>query len=158
PAQMMAEAIRMLNRSPRKAAIHAARAIQILILTRAPVRLGNLMSIRIGTNLIRPGGDRATYVLTFPHYDVKNRVDLTFPFSLATSALIDRFIHMFRPHLGPSHREDWLFPGERGHRSAPQASADIAKVMHERIGLRVTAHQYRHAAAAFILRHNPGNF
>ena len=41
---------------------------------------------------------------------------------------------------------------------APQASADIAKVMLERIGLRVTAHQFRHAAAAFILRHNPGNF
>ena len=118
PAEMMDEATRMLNRSPRKAAIHAARAIQILILTRAPVRLGNLMAIRIGTNLIRPGGDDAPFVLTFPGYDVKNRVTLDFPFSPETSALIDRFIQMFRHHLGPRHREDWLFPGEKDHRAS----------------------------------------
>ena len=71
----MDEAVRMLDRSPRKAAIHAARAVQILVLSRAPIRLGNLMSIRIGTNLIRPGGDRAPFLLTFPGSQRKEQSD-----------------------------------------------------------------------------------
>lgn len=56
PALLMREAEAMLNRSPRKAVALATTAIQILLLTRAPVRVGNLLSIRMGYNLIRPEG------------------------------------------------------------------------------------------------------
>lgn len=158
PSVMMAEAKRLLNRSVSKAASRAALAIQILLLTRAPVRAGNLLSIRIGQNLIRPGGVSAAYVLVFPDYDVKNRVDLDFPLSLPTSRLIDEYIQLFRPHLGQGHRSEWLFPAEKKARSSTHASASIAERMLKETGIRITAHQFRHAAAAFILRAHPANY
>jgi hypothetical protein len=122
PPLLMREAEAMLNRSPRKAAALATIAIQILLLTRAPVRVGNLMAIRLGVNLTRPGGDHEPFHLSFPHYDTKNRVDLEFPLSATTSALIQRFIDIFRPHLENSARGDWLFPGEGGNRSPARPS------------------------------------
>ncbi|QIG47576.1 site-specific integrase [Nordella sp. HKS 07] len=158
PAVMMMEAKRLLNKSPSKAASRAALGVQILLLTRAPVRVSNLLSIRIGHNLIKPGGMKAPYVLLFPEYDVKNRIDLDFPLSLPTSKLIDEFIQLFRPHLGISHRSDWLFPGEQKARNATHASVSIAERMLKETGIRITAHQFRHAAAAVILRANPGNY
>ena len=158
PGLMMKEAEQLLKRSPSKAASRAALAIQILILTRAPVRVGNLMSIRLGHNLTRPGGNKEPYVLVFPGYDIKNRVDLTFPFTAETSALIDRYINVFRPHLGNGHKSDWLFPGDQKARSPRHASVAIAARMEREIGMRVTAHQFRHAAAALILREHPGHY
>jgi integrase len=158
PERFMAEAERLLNRSPRKAAALAAVAVQILIPTRAPVRVGNLMAIRLGYNLLRPGGEGAPFHLTFPNYDVKNRVDLEFPLSHATSALIQRYIDLFRPHLQGHEKTDWLFPGEGGNRSSSHASVTIAETVEREVGLRVTAHQFRHAAAATILKQRPGEF
>lgn len=158
PALLIREAEAMLNRSPRKAAALATTAIQILILTRAPVRVGNLLSIRLGYNFLRPGGDDAPFHLTFPHYDVKNRVDLEFPLSPETSRLIERYIDLFRPHLENARGTDWLFPGEGGSRSPAHASAAIAERVEREVGLRVTAHQFRHAAAATILKRRPGEY
>jgi hypothetical protein len=59
-----------------KAAVTAQLATAIAILTFAPVRICNLVSIELGQNLIKPGGLQTPYWLVFPHYDVKNRVDL----------------------------------------------------------------------------------
>jgi integrase len=158
PVRLLRDAELKLNRSPTKAASLAATAIQLLILTRAPVRIGNLMAARIGENLVEPGGPDAPLHLTYPHYDVKNRVDLEFPFSAEVSALIRRYIELFRPHLGAAHTSDWLFPGDDGKRTNKHASDSIAACLERHIGLRVTAHQFRHAAAAFILRRRPGEF
>lgn len=158
PQLLLREAEAMLNRSPRKAAALATIAIQILLLTRAPVRVGNLMAIRLGVNLTRPGGSHEPFHLSFPHYDTKNRVDLEFPLSAATSAPIQRFIDLFRPHLENAAMSDWLFPGEGGSRSPSHASKTIADTVEREAGLRVSAHQFRHAAAAIILKHRPGNY
>lgn len=159
PQSLMAEAQRMLNWSPQKAASLAAVALQVQILTRAPVRVGNLLSIRIGHNLTRAGSNGSSYRLCFPNYDVKNRVDLDFPLDKKTTEIIDQFIDVFRPHLGDGHRGDWLFPGENGkHRSSAHASVSIAKRVEREVGLRVTAHQFRHGAAAMVLKAQPGNY
>jgi hypothetical protein len=111
PELLMKEADQFLRRSTPKAASRATQAIQILLLTRAPVRVGNLLFISLKDNLTRPGGNKSPYVLVLPHFDVKNRVDLTFPFTDDVSALIDRYIKVFRRHL-PGHSSDWLFLGE----------------------------------------------
>jgi integrase len=157
PHLLMQEAEQLVKRSPSKAASRAALAIQILLLTRAPVRVGNLMSIRLGHNLTRPGGPKSPYVLVFPGYDVKNRVDLTFPFTRESSALIDRYLKVFRHHLA-DHPSDWLFPGEGKARSPRHASVAMAERIKRETGMRITAHQFRHAAAALILKVHPGNY
>lgn len=158
PQQMMSEAKRMLNRGPKKAVAMATTAIQIQILTRAPIRIGNLLAIRFGVNLTRDM-NRGSYRLHFPDYDTKNRVDLDFTLTGQTAVLIEEFINVYRPFLGEGHKSDWLFPGENDKQRSPShASAAIAVSVNREVGLRLTAHQFRHAAVAVIMKSRPGDY
>ena len=78
PNVLMQQARSAKDHAPIKAAVTAQTAVAIAILTFAPVRVSNLISIQLDNNLIRPGGLNTAYWLVFPHYDVKNRVDLQF--------------------------------------------------------------------------------
>ena len=78
PNVLMQQARLDKDHAPIKAAVTAQLAVAIAILTFAPVRICNLVSIELGQNLIKPGGLQTPYWLVFPHYDVKNRVDLNF--------------------------------------------------------------------------------
>ena len=142
-----------------KAAVTAQLATAIAILTFAPVRICNLVSIELDQNLIKPGGLNTPYWLVFPHYDVKNRVDLNFKFDQPLTDLIDEYVHEFRPALLRGTNASWLFPGEDGQ---PKNKLLFGKQITERIqkatGLRITPHQFRHAAAAFYLKHHPGAY
>jgi len=104
PADLMREARANLPDAPIKAALAAQIAVGISILSFAPIRLGNLVAIKIEENLIKPGGPNSAFWLVFPHYDVKNRVGLELTFDETVTKLIDEYIHHFRPHLlrGPS--------------------------------------------------------
>src|SRR5262249_32912330 len=78
PKALMRRARSLKEQASQKAAIAAQLAVAIAILTVAPVRASNLAAIRLNENLIKPGGPQTPYWLVFPHYDVKNRVDLSF--------------------------------------------------------------------------------
>jgi hypothetical protein len=75
--------------APVKAAVTAQLAVAIAILCFAPIRLTNLVSIELDKNLVKPGGPHSPFWLVFPHYDVKNRVNLEFTFDEALTGLID---------------------------------------------------------------------
>jgi integrase len=159
PNALMQEARRVKDHAPIKAAVSAQVAVAIAILTLAPIRLRNLMCIELGQNLNKPGGPNSPYWLVFPHYDVKNRIDLNFQFDDALTDLIDEYIHDFRPTLLRGANAPWLFPGEGGQ---PKMKVFFSKQITERIlkatGLRITVHQFRHAAAAIYLKHRPGDY
>lgn len=112
PFEMMASA--RAGHSPVRAAVAAQLAVAIAILSVAPVRLQNLTNIKLGFNLIKPGGPQSNFWLTFPDYDVKNRVKLEYPLPDSLSRLIDEYVFNFRPALPRGSNEDWLFPGQRG--------------------------------------------
>jgi hypothetical protein len=114
PNVLMQQARLAKDHAPIKAAVSAQLAVAVAILTFAPVRLSNLVSIELGQNLIKPGGLNTPYWLVFPHYDVKNRVDLNFKFDQPLTDLIDEYIHEFRPALLRGTNASWLFPGEGG--------------------------------------------
>ena len=114
PNVLMQQARSAKDHAPIKAAVTAQLAVAIAILTFAPIRLSNLVGIELGKNLIKPGGLNTPYWLVFPHYDVKNRVDLNFQFDQALTDLIDEYIHEFRPALLRGANASWLFPGEGG--------------------------------------------
>jgi pimeloyl-ACP methyl ester carboxylesterase len=61
PHVLMEQARSAKDHAPIKAAISARLAVAIAILTFAPVRLGNLVSIKLGENLIKPGGPDTPY-------------------------------------------------------------------------------------------------
>jgi hypothetical protein len=158
PNALMRQARADQAHAPVKAALTAQLAVAIAILSVAPVRLTNLTSIELEKNLIKPGGPTSPFWLTFPHYDVKNRVDLNFTFSEALTRLIDEYIHEFRPTLVRGSNAAWLFPGVAGDpKTANMFSTQITKRILKATGVRMTVHQFRHASAAIYLKHRPGD-
>jgi len=159
PWRLMQQANAIRDRAPVKAAGLAQLAVAIGILTVFPIRLGNLGTIRISENLIRPGGPGTPYWLVFSGHDVKNRVRLETVFDAELTELIDDYIHNHLHVLLRGYNESWLFPGmQGGHKGLATLSSQITKCIHRATGLRVTVHQFRHAAAALILRAKPGNY
>lgn len=159
PSLLMEQARSNKDHAPIKAAVAAQLATAIAILSFAPVRLGNLIKIELGQNLIKPAGLHSPYWLEFPNYDVKNRVDLNFKFDQPLTDLIDEYIHEFRPTLLRGANVGWLFPGEAGQPKHKMLfSKQITVRVQKATGLRVTVHQFRHAAAAIYLKHRPGDY
>jgi integrase len=159
PNILMHQARYAKDHAPLKAALTAQLAVAVAILTFAPIRLSNLVAIELGQNLIKPGGLNSPYWLVFANYDVKNRVDLNFKFDEALTELIDEYVHEFRPVLLRRSNATWLFPGEAGEpKTAIMFSTQITERIEKATGVRITVHQFRHAAAAFYLQHHPGDY
>ena len=111
PNVLMQQARSANHHAPIKAAVTAQLAVAIAILTFAPIRVSNLVGIELGKNLIKPGGLNTPYWLVFPHYDVKNRVDLNFQFDQPLTDLIDEYVHEFRPALLARSEHPLAVPG-----------------------------------------------
>lgn len=159
PLEMIAGAKAVRLNKPVRAAVEAQLAVAIRLLSIAPVRLQNLAAIKIGYNLVRPGGPGSPYRLVFQDYDVKNRVPLEFALDRDTTALIDAYIHDFRPNLMRGRNHDALFPGDgQDTKDKKTLSDQIKRCLWKKLGLKITPHQFRHAAAAIILAHDPGNY
>jgi len=159
PNVLMQQARWAKDHAPIKAAVAAQLAVAIAIETFAPIRLGNLVSTELDQNLIKPGGLNTPFWLVFPNHDVKNCVNLNFKFDQPLTDLIDEYIHEFRPALLRGTNSSWLFPGESGQpKHRLQFSKQITLRIQKAIGLRITVHQFRHAAAAIYLKHHPGDY
>jgi Phage integrase family len=159
PEDLMSTARSQRSSAPQRAAITAQLAVAIAILTVAPVRLANLVAIKLGINLIKPSGPDSNYWLTFPDYDVKNRVRLEYPLEQHLTRMIDEYVHDFRPIVLRGRNDDWLFPGQRGGaKSDTLFSGQIKQRIYQTTGLRITVHQFRHAAGALILQSRPGEY
>jgi integrase len=158
PLDMMAAARSQQSQSPVKAGVTAQLAVAIAILSAAPVRLANLAAIKLGFNLIKPDGPRSEYWLIFPDFDVKNRVRLEFPLEPYLTRLIDEYIGDFRPALLRGRNVEWLFPGQGQQAKGRTLSKQITPRIFKATGLRITVHQFRHAAGALILQRRPGEY
>ena len=159
PKALMRQARLAKDHAPIKAAVMAQLAVAIAIETFAPIRLRNLISIELGKNLIKPGGLNTPYWLVFPNYDVKNRVDLNFKFDEPLTDLIAEYVDQYRPTLLRGANSSWLFPGEDGQpKNGLLFSKQITERIQKAVGLRITVHQFRHAAAAIYLKHHPGDY
>jgi integrase len=158
PAALMAEA-RRDQQAPVRAAVTAQLAVAIAILSVAPVRIKNLTAIRLGKNLSKTDGSNSDYLLHFPEYDVKNRIRLLYPLEPYLTQLIDEYLHDFWPSLLRGRDEDCLFPGLRqGPKGKVAFSGQISERIWKYAGVRMTAHQFRHAAGALILKRRPGDY
>ena len=159
PFKLIEEARRASDTSPTKAAIKAQLAVAIGILTYAPIRLQNLISIRLDENLFRTNGPETAYWLRFPDHDVKNRVALEFLLQEPLAALIAEYVHDHLPVLARGSNAPWLFPGEDGrHKRSALLGVQITAAVKKHCGLRLTPHQFRHAAGTLILNKQPGNY
>jgi integrase len=159
PQQLMRQARLQRRHAPVRAAVLAQIAVAVAILSVAPIRLGNLAAIRLGENLSKPGGPQSEYWLKFPKYDVKNNQALQFRLVDFVTAIVNEYVHDFRPVLLRGSNADWLFPGESGgHKEKISFSTQIVERIEKSTGTRITVHQFRHAAGALILKNRPGEY
>lgn len=136
-----------------------ATALWIKIVQRAPLRIGNLLSTSLTTNLLRShAGKDATVALFFPPEQVKNAKTLEIPLSASTAKLLDLFLTTYRPALIDTPC-DWLFPASNGGpKRASVMSADVQKLMREHLGFAINPHAFRHLAAKLYLTAHPGRY
>jgi len=133
-------------------------ALAIAILLAAPVRVGNLVGLRLDRHLLRQGQGATQLVrLVVPASEVKNRQELEYPLPPWVVALLELYLVRARPLLQP-HPGPWLFPGRRPDRpkTTYRLGQQIAQATEAELGLRLTPHQFRHACGLLYLMANPG--
>jgi integrase len=135
--------------------LQVATAIEIL--TVAPIRRKNLVEMRTDRNLVCVGsGKRRRLHLYFAPQEVKNETEMERELPPATAAMLDRYLNEVRPLLRPG-QSPYLFVGKGGsHKSAYLLSKQIADLTAAELGVRLTAHQFRHVAGYLYLKSNPG--
>jgi integrase len=144
--------------APVQAAVKAEMALAIQILLVAPMRLANLAALNLDTNVVQVGGLEPTYHLVIPPEQVKNEEPLEYPLPKPANQMLGRYLAVFRPRLC-RQENTWLFPGAlNGHKTKGTLSGQIIDRIVKAIGIRVTPHQFRHLAAAFILEKDPANY
>ncbi len=90
---------------------------------------------------------------------MKNTVRLQFVFKEYLTKLIDESVQDFWPALLRGRNEDFMFPGLRkGAKGKISFGGQISKHIYKATGLKMTVHQFRHAAGAIILKNRPGEF
>jgi integrase len=138
-------------------AVELQIAFAIELLTMAPMRCRNLASIRLDQNIIDNGVGRQRRVhLFFSPEEVKNEAELEFELPGSTIALLDAYLTRVRPMLErvPS---PYLFPGAGSrHKVGSLLSEQIADLVEAEVGVRLTAHQFRHLAGFLYLKAHPG--
>jgi integrase len=157
PGKLFDEALKEQD-APIKAAVKAEIALAIQILLVAPMRLANLAALSLEDNIVRVGGIEPSYHLVIPPEEVKNEQPLEYPLPNVVSEMLGLYLKVFRPRLCRSESA-WLFPGEfDGHKTKSTLSGQIIDTITKELGIRVTPHQFRHIAAAFILEKDPANY
>jgi integrase len=155
PIKLMSIASR--NRHPRRAAIQAQIAAAIEILLMAPLRIGNLVSLDIEQNLVRPGRGKALHIVVEPE-NVKNREPLEYPPPPQSIDLIERYLNDFRPRLACSGSTAF-FPGEGGRpKRRHTLGKQISDTVHAYTGMRMHPHLFRHATSKLFLDSSPGAY
>jgi integrase len=134
-------------------AVELQVSFAVALLLAAPVRVRNLASIHLQRNIVKAG--KVTH-LYFAGDEVKNGVELEFPLPNHVSVLLERYVHEVRPTLVRAANE-WLFPGENtDHKHPSLISTQIGDFVERRLGVRITAHQFRHLAGYIYLKQTPG--
>ena len=157
PQQLLAEA-RKAGANSERAAIKAQLAVAIELLLMAPIRMSNLIAIRVGQELIRPGGRTGSYRLVIDPAETKNAEPIEFALPPELSEMIDIYLQQFHPLLTwPDN--PYLFPAKAGgHKAQQTLSQQLQGKLLERLGFKMTPHQFRHLSAWLYLRRHPGDF
>ena len=143
--------------SRQEAQLLVQSAVAIEILQFAPMRIENLNHLRLDQHLAWQGGQQGGRLrLVIPAAEVKNSQALEFLLTEATSARVARYITDWRCLFLPKSNP-YLFPGREG-KAKDQAALrkQIEKTLWEEAAIRLTPHQFRHAAAKLLLDARPG--
>jgi endonuclease YncB( thermonuclease family)/integrase len=151
PSRLTAAARQMTASGPAMSMARDAVAAELLLT--CSMRIGNL---RLGETIRKFGeGAEASWVIDVPGDKVKNGEPLRYPLSDQAKPLLEEYLANWH-HRWCGHGVAWLFPDQHGgHVEGKVLSASIAKRARRYVGVRITAHQFRHLAAELYLREDP---
>jgi integrase len=157
PAELM-RMVRQQDVGTKACLSYATYALAIEILTVAPIRIKNLVDLKIGSNVILPKADRDGRVfLTIGSEEVKNSMDIEFEMPKAASAMILQYINEFRPRISDTPSQ-WLFPNYQGERrNTVSFGAQISVLFYRHTGLEMNPHLFRGYALKQIELDRPGS-
>lgn len=140
-----------------RAAVAAMRGVLIEVLLKCPMRLGNLLLLRLDEHFIRPDPtEDSITAIVIPPEQTKNNVALVYPLSAKTSALLTRWLREFRSQLADPD-SPYVFPGVGKNPMTRQGMRDtIKKITRERLGIAINPHAFRHLAGKTLLIAHPG--
>jgi len=135
-------------------------AVALMILTYAPIRIGNLAALHVETNLrwSRPETGGAL-VIDIDGSSVKNEQTLSFPLPPNCADLIRLYLREYQPRLAKGI-SPYLFPSDRPGRPkrADTLSKQLARLIRRTLGLEVNPHLYRHLVHLVVLHRYPGAY
>ena len=156
PERLFREAMRE-NPSTLRAARKAQIATTIEFLLYCPIRIGNLLSLQLDRQILRPNGAHGPAYLCLEPEEVKNerRIDFELPQSL--SKMLATYVERFLPLFGDHDGRLFVTPGGK-RKSGGAFGTQLSRIIRDRTGLQLTAHQFRHLAAKLFLDAHPGGY
>ena len=140
-----------------KTAIQFQKAVAMIILMHAPMRLKNLCNLHLDQHLnwtAAPG----KLLIVIPGDEVKNEEELSFELPPRAVTAIFTYNSTYRPLLFKG-ANDFLFPGQNGRpKTLNNLSLQLAKFTFDGIGVRLTAHRFRHLMGKIFLDACPGQY
>ncbi|MDP6788879.1 MAG: site-specific integrase, partial [Rhodospirillales bacterium] len=139
----------------KKAQLRIQSAVAIEILIFAPLRIDNLVTLRLDRHLAWID-DRLH--INLPAGEVKNRTDLHYVLPRGTTervrVYIDNWRSLFLPAANPH-----LFPGcNNKAKDVSCLRRQITRTLFDHTGIRLTPHMFRHVAAKLLLDARPGHY
>lgn len=129
--------------------------LMVAVFAYTPLRLKNIVSLRIGDNIFRYGSG---YEIRYSAGSIKNKQQLTLQLPEELSSHTDLYISAYRPLLLQSfkHSDDgalWLSQ-KAVCVSRTTTQSIVAKVTKEILGWPATPHSFRHSAVTQLLAEN----
>ena len=157
PEQVFSE-LRHRGDPGRAACVQARTALAVAILIAAPIRLGNLVALRMGVHLLSSRRTGGVWHIAIPADETKNTRALEFPLPTYVVALLRQYLERHRPHIAPPG-SDYLFASPSGgHLATDSLGPQISRFVRQRTGLEVNPHLFRHLAAKLVLEDTPGGY
>jgi len=141
-----------------RAAVKVQIALAIGILLCAPLRMHNLVGLRLDSHVIRPGGKQGPVHLVVPEDEAKGGQTIEYPLPDWLKDLLDLYLARYRIIIC-SDACPWLFAVPGGKQKSQQTlSQQLRETVSKYTGLTITPHQFRHLAAKIMLDQNPGQY
>jgi integrase len=157
PDELVRQAGKTTKRDVKLRLLTSAIALEILFV--CPLRISNLLGIRLDQHLRRAVGPKRiiTHIILEPS-EVKNNVAIEWPIPKGTADRLEVWLKA-RQALGDDSGGGWLFPGEKGqHRCISSMRTILSNEIGRIVGIEVNPHLLRHFAAWLFLKHNPGQY
>jgi integrase len=157
-AQDVITSLRTTDDGGVRVAIQARTAIAVALLLAAPIRLANLIALRLDVHLLRSrSATDAVWHLVLRGDETKTGQPIEHELGPETVTLLQEYLRRYRPRLA-ARDNDHLFPSGAGHMSTNGFSTMLSAMVLRRTGLEMNVHLFRHLAAKVVLEHTPGAY